>query len=228
MSESNQQIETKNERSLLRLPNELIDMVLENIPRTVIVREWRVSISQHGRLDQSGSEIYSHHLEISPPYVQPLSLNISKQSREDTLRHYERILGHIDLYGVTTRPQEGCLPPYNVREKESWVYFNFELDTLTCYPNKMLHHSRKGESYLIACPVGNYDSYPNAVIWAFTILKNLRTYGPQGTFNKFQSIALANVAWWRINNPDNPFDPACGMNDNSNARSRMDSRISNC
>jgi hypothetical protein len=130
----------------VKLPTELWNMIWKEtfVPQTVMVQARQVSgrvRNMNGRHildpreeafeDMLECKVYELEKEFNQP-LPPLLLGINQHNRNETLRHYKRILKYSIPEGVHfSFPDNKCI----AKSFDPCIYFNFELDTLTYCPD---------------------------------------------------------------------------------------------
>jgi hypothetical protein len=123
-------MEVGKKESKAKLPPELRIIVWKNfvevVPRIICIR-WVQYFHQFRIL--GGAKTF----EVTNSYVQPTSLNISPESRQETSQYYQQILSDLEIQGV------GYYDPsnrtINAKAGSPGINFNFEVDTLTFCPD---------------------------------------------------------------------------------------------
>ncbi|EPE24654.1 hypothetical protein GLAREA_08507 [Glarea lozoyensis ATCC 20868] len=165
-----------------RFPLEIQDQIWEStcVPRNIFIYE----IEQIITIDEGLGERYNKckiHQEVGDCYNhQPIALSGNYRSRDNLPRRYERIL-------------EGDLP-------NSWIYFNFDIDTLVIHPQMITRHF---------VPIDGTDQQPS---WGLkeqfkilgpnsqcgqTMLRGKQLLkGRNNNLERIQFIAIGGFRWW--------------------------------
>ena len=173
-----------------KVPQELQDHVWLSAfrPRTIIIQGVVILVDR----DQASFDME----EVTKPYDQPVTLSVSPDSRNQTLRHYTRILAHsIPGDGIHLIVYDNNVGLDYLRD--AYVYFNYELDTLTYHPQVLeciLYRQEDPGSFAREDRVESHPANSYDISQVLGLLKkHLHLEG--NNLEPVQSIALSGVHW---------------------------------
>jgi hypothetical protein len=173
---------------ITRVPQEIEELVWKFalIPRNIIVQHIQPNLVEYELKFRRGEAVDPPkcQFEIDPSYTQPTTLSVSRKSRTETLLRYSRILAS----GIP----------------DSWVYFNFDIDTLTLNPYSIRRWRFERPMYYVDNGIRfqKHDVIPHhgEPFFSFGLLKGLLER--DNNLARVQSLALGNFRWEDLKNAD--------------------------